>query len=126
MVAKKKVEREKEKKKTRARLSPHSFGAPPKKMTVPLRDAPPATVADLRARLLDGGAPLADRYRALFALRNIGGDAAEAALVDGERASERAREIGEAAGWARSSGARPCSRRGGGARCLNIGRMQGA
>jgi hypothetical protein len=54
-------------------------------MTVPLRDAPPAAVADLRARLLDGSAPLADRYRALFALRNISGADAEDSLAAGEK-----------------------------------------
>jgi L-serine deaminase len=52
-------------------------------MTVPLRDAPAETVDGLRSRLLDGSAPLAARYRALFALRNIAGAGAEAALVAG-------------------------------------------
>lgn len=61
-------------------------------MTVaPLRDAPPATVSDLRTRLLNGAAPLADRYRALFALRNIAGPEAEAALIDGARKGEEER-----------------------------------
>ena len=64
-------------------------------MTVPLRDATPATVAALRARLLDGAAPLAARYRARFALRNIAGREAEGALVDGE--GERARGASERA-----------------------------
>lgn len=52
-------------------------------MTVPLRDAPEETVASLRSRLLDGTAPLAARYRALFGLRNVAGADAEAALVSG-------------------------------------------
>ena len=64
-------------------------------MTVPLRDAPPAAVADMRARLLDGSAPLADRYRALFALRNISGADAEDSLAAGEKR----REEGGAREW---------------------------
>ena len=57
-------------------LAPHA-------MTATLREADQATITDLRTRLLDGSAPLAARYRALFALRNIAGPRAEGALVDG-------------------------------------------
>jgi hypothetical protein len=48
-----------------------------------LRDAPVDTVTRIRAQLLDKTAPLAARYRALFALRNIAGADAEAALASG-------------------------------------------
>lgn len=49
--------------------------------------APPAEeedVAKLRNTLLDELCPLFDRYRAMFALRNMGGEAAVLALADGE------------------------------------------
>ncbi|XP_053559085.1 deoxyhypusine hydroxylase [Bombina bombina] len=48
--------------------------------------APPAEDTDipsLRATLLDDSLPLFDRYRAMFALRNIGGEEAVLALTDG-------------------------------------------
>uniref|UniRef100_UPI00358EFCC8 deoxyhypusine hydroxylase isoform X2 n=1 Tax=Myxine glutinosa TaxID=7769 RepID=UPI00358EFCC8 len=48
--------------------------------------APPSqerAVASLRATLLDCDAPLFDRYRAMFALRNAGGDESALALADG-------------------------------------------
>ncbi|XP_042746702.1 deoxyhypusine hydroxylase [Lagopus leucura] len=51
--------------------------------------APPAEetdVAALRAALLDESRPLFDRYRAMFALRNLGGRDAVLALADGLRA----------------------------------------
>ncbi|OXB59808.1 UNVERIFIED_CONTAM: hypothetical protein H355_002101, partial [Colinus virginianus] len=51
--------------------------------------APPAEetdVATLREALLDESRPLFDRYRAMFALRNLGGRAAVLALADGLRA----------------------------------------
>lgn len=44
-----------------------------------------ASVAELRAQLLDGSRPLFDRYRAMFSLRNRGGEEAAAALADGLR-----------------------------------------
>lgn len=45
-------------------------------------DGPAATdVAALRARLLDGDAPMFQRMRAVFALRNVGGDTAIDALA---------------------------------------------
>lgn len=44
-----------------------------------------ASVAELRAQLLDGSKPLFDRYRVMFSLRNRGGEAAAAALADGLR-----------------------------------------
>ncbi|CAM4699614.1 deoxyhypusine hydroxylase [Caretta caretta] len=40
-------------------------------------------VAKLRETLLDESRPLFDRYRAMFALRNVGGEAAALALADG-------------------------------------------
>lgn len=49
--------------------------------------APPAEETDvtkLRETLLDESRPLFDRYRAMFALRNVGGRAAVLALADGE------------------------------------------
>ncbi|KAM4809480.1 deoxyhypusine hydroxylase [Rhinophrynus dorsalis] len=48
--------------------------------------APPAeerNISELRATLLDDSLPLFDRYRAMFALRNIGGKEAVLALTDG-------------------------------------------
>ncbi|XP_015742051.1 deoxyhypusine hydroxylase [Coturnix japonica] len=51
--------------------------------------APPAEetdVATLRTMLLDESRPLFDRYRAMFALRNLGGRDAVLALADGLRA----------------------------------------
>ncbi|NWU93197.1 DOHH hydroxylase, partial [Upupa epops] len=51
--------------------------------------APPAEendVAKLRETLLDESCSLFDRYRAMFALRNLGGRAAVLALADGLRA----------------------------------------
>ncbi|XP_042688027.1 deoxyhypusine hydroxylase [Centrocercus urophasianus] len=51
--------------------------------------APPAEetdVAALHAALLDESRPLFDRYRAMFALRNLGGRDAVLALADGLRA----------------------------------------
>ncbi|NXC38435.1 DOHH hydroxylase, partial [Penelope pileata] len=51
--------------------------------------APPAEgtdVAALRQALLDESRPLFDRYRAMFALRNLGGRDAVLALADGLRA----------------------------------------
>ena len=50
-----------------------------------LRPLDPSVVAAAAASLLDEGAPLPSRYRALFALRNAEGGDAEAALVKGER-----------------------------------------
>uniref|UniRef100_K7G588 Deoxyhypusine hydroxylase n=1 Tax=Pelodiscus sinensis TaxID=13735 RepID=K7G588_PELSI len=52
----------------------------------PLDPAPPdeeKDVAKLRETLLDESRPLFDRYRAMFALRNVGGKAAALALADG-------------------------------------------
>lgn len=49
--------------------------------------APPAVqrgVPELRSTLLDEALPLFDRYRAMFALRNIGTEEAVLALGDGE------------------------------------------
>ncbi|XP_008946118.1 PREDICTED: deoxyhypusine hydroxylase, partial [Merops nubicus] len=53
--------------------------------------APPAEetdVAKLRDTLLDESCSLFDRYRAMFALRNLGGQAAVLALADGEPACQ--------------------------------------
>ncbi|KFU93973.1 Deoxyhypusine hydroxylase, partial [Chaetura pelagica] len=43
-------------------------------------------VAELRRALLDESRPLFERYRAMFALRNLGGPAAALALAEGLRA----------------------------------------
>lgn len=56
--------------------------------------APPAEetdVAKLREALLDEGRPLFDRYRAMFALRNLGGRDAVLALADGKGLAGAAR-----------------------------------
>ncbi|XP_009958441.1 PREDICTED: deoxyhypusine hydroxylase, partial [Leptosomus discolor] len=58
--------------------------------------APPAEetdVAKLRETLLDESRPLFDRYRAMFALRNLGGRAAVLALADGKGQREAARGL---------------------------------
>lgn len=55
--------------------------------------APPAEetdVAKLRETLLDESRTLFDRYRAMFALRNLGGQAAVLALADGKGQCEAA------------------------------------
>lgn len=52
--------------------------------------APPAvkkSVAELRSALLDESLPLFDRYRAMFALRNLGNEEAVLALGDGLQCS---------------------------------------
>ncbi|XP_048351740.1 deoxyhypusine hydroxylase [Sphaerodactylus townsendi] len=52
--------------------------------------APPALEEDvgkLRAALLDESRPLFERYRAMFALRNLGGEPAVLALADGLKSS---------------------------------------
>lgn len=49
--------------------------------------APPAAEQDvgrLREALLDEARPLFERYRAMFALRNVGGKEAALALAEGE------------------------------------------
>lgn len=49
--------------------------------------APPAqrkSVPELRTQLLDNSLPLFERYRAMFALRNLGSEEAVLALGDGE------------------------------------------
>lgn len=56
--------------------------------------APPAEerdVAKLREALLDEALPLFDRYRAMFALRNLGGRDAVLALADGKGPAGAAR-----------------------------------
>lgn len=48
--------------------------------------APPSTVVDvtaLRDQLTDNSRPMFDRYRAMFALRNLGTDEAALALAEG-------------------------------------------
>lgn len=55
--------------------------------------APPAEETDvtkLRETLLDESRTLFDRYRAMFALRNLGGQAAVLALADGKGQHEAA------------------------------------
>ena len=58
--------------------------------------APPAEetdVAKLRKTLLDESCTLFDRYRAMFALRNLGGQAAVLALADGKGQREAASSL---------------------------------
>ena len=50
-----------------------------------LRTLDPATVAAAAAALLDEGADMPARYRALFTLRNADSGEAEDALVQGEK-----------------------------------------
>jgi len=50
----------------------------------PLRPADDATISSLRLSLVVDEAPLAARYRALFSLRNLAGEKAEQALIEGE------------------------------------------
>lgn len=49
----------------------------------PAPPAPRRTVPDLRLALLDESLPLFERYRAMFALRNLGTEEAVLALGDG-------------------------------------------
>ncbi|XP_006639986.1 deoxyhypusine hydroxylase [Lepisosteus oculatus] len=49
----------------------------------PAPPAPERSVPELRTRLLDESLPLFDRYRAMFALRNLGTEEAVLALADG-------------------------------------------
>lgn len=51
----------------------------------PAPPAPRKTVPELRAQLLDESLSLFDRYRAMFALRNLGTEEAVLALGDGEK-----------------------------------------
>lgn len=52
----------------------------------------------MRASLVDDQAPLAARYRALFSLRNLAGDKAEQALIEGEKNDESKFESATARG----------------------------
>lgn len=59
--------------------------------------APPAEERDLgrlRAALLDEALPLFDRYRAMFALRDVGGKEAALALAEGEEGPGEQRVCG--------------------------------
>lgn len=53
----------------------------------PAPPAPKKSVAELRAQLLDESLPLFERYRAMFALRNLGTEDAVLALGDGLQCS---------------------------------------
>lgn len=61
-------------------------GSSPYRSVDPAPPAEETDVATLRAVLLDESLPLFDRYRAMFALRNLGGRDAVLALADGLRA----------------------------------------
>lgn len=50
----------------------------------PAPPAPKKSVPELRAQLLDESLPLFERYRAMFALRNLGTEEAVLALGDGK------------------------------------------
>lgn len=58
-------------------------GSSPYRSVDPAPPAEETDVATLRAVLLDESRPLFDRYRAMFALRNLGGRDAVLALADG-------------------------------------------
>lgn len=58
-------------------------GSSPYRSVDPAPPAEETDVATLRAVLLDESLPLFDRYRAMFALRNLGGRDAVLALADG-------------------------------------------
>ncbi|XP_078217654.1 deoxyhypusine hydroxylase isoform X2 [Callithrix jacchus] len=63
-------------------------GEPPVGPYLSVDPAPPAEECDvgrLREALLDESRPLFERYRAMFALRNVGGEAAALALAEGLR-----------------------------------------
>lgn len=62
------------------------LGSSPYRSVDPAPPAEETDVATLRAVLLDESRPLFDRYRAMFALRNLGGRDAVLALADGLRA----------------------------------------
>uniref|UniRef100_A0A1A8P8B0 Deoxyhypusine hydroxylase n=1 Tax=Nothobranchius rachovii TaxID=451742 RepID=A0A1A8P8B0_9TELE len=53
----------------------------------PAPPAPRSSVPELRSTLLDEGVPLFERYRAMFALRNLGTEEAVLALGDGLQGS---------------------------------------
>lgn len=53
----------------------------------PAPPAPKKSVSELRTQLLDEALPLFERYRAMFALRNLGSEEAVLALGDGLRCS---------------------------------------
>ena len=81
--------RERETKKHIARDGKQAIQTVRSEMTVehasaPLRGADDATISSLRLSLVDDEAPLAARYRALFSLRNLAGEKAEQALIEGE------------------------------------------
>lgn len=59
-------------------------GSSPYRSVDPAPPAEETDVATLRAVLLDESRPLFDRYRAMFALRNLGGRDAVLALADGK------------------------------------------
>ncbi|XP_031460583.1 deoxyhypusine hydroxylase [Phasianus colchicus] len=61
-------------------------GSSPYRSVDPAPPAEETDVATLHAVLLDESRPLFDRYRAMFALRNLGGRDAVLALADGLRA----------------------------------------
>ena len=74
----------------------------------PAPPAPPGTpLAELRRTLLDEGAPIFERYRALFALRNMGGAAAVGALGEafGGRSALLKHEVAYVLGQMRDVGA---------------------
>ena len=48
-----------------------------------MHEAIPDVVQTLRSKLIDPSTPIAAKWRALFALRNIAGSSAEDAMIDG-------------------------------------------
>ena len=44
----------------------------------------PTVIGTLRRKILDSSTPIAAKWRALFALRNINGSSAETAMTDGK------------------------------------------
>lgn len=64
----------------------------------------PETERFLCERLLDAGQPIAERFRALFSLRNLRGDAPRSALLQGLTTSLRCRCSSELQGFSQIAG----------------------
>ena len=52
-----------------------------------MHSAEPSVIGTLRRKILDRSTPIATKWRALFALRNIDGSSAETAMTDGKYVS---------------------------------------
>uniref|UniRef100_A0A8C0CTK8 deoxyhypusine monooxygenase n=1 Tax=Balaenoptera musculus TaxID=9771 RepID=A0A8C0CTK8_BALMU len=74
----------------------------------PAPSAEERDVGQLRGALLDEARPLFDRYRAMFALRDAGGEEAALALAEGLRCGSALFRHEIATSWASCSMRRPC------------------